>query len=89
MVDPEGAFRRLISRFPSNFVSVDPASVGAAPQFSSTDHLSSEAVAAFVDGELRSRLTCGPRATWRPAPSARRRWTPRGRPARRCANPGR
>jgi len=52
VVDPERAFRRLISRLPSNFVSVDPASAGATPQFSSTDHLSSEAVAAFVDGEL-------------------------------------
>lgn len=52
MVDPEGVFRRFVSRLPSNFVSVNPASTDAAPQFSSTDHLSSEAVAAFVDGEL-------------------------------------
>lgn len=56
MVDPGHAFRRALSRLPSllpsNFVSVDQAALQAPREFSSTDHLSAEAVAAFVDGEL-------------------------------------
>lgn len=51
MVD-EGLFRRALSWLPSNFVAVDPAALNAPPRFSSTDHLATEAVAAYVDGEL-------------------------------------
>ena len=52
MVDPGDVFRRALSWLPSNFVSVDEAALNAPRQFSSTDHLSTEAVAAYVDGEL-------------------------------------
>jgi len=52
MVDPGHVFRRALSWLPPNFVSVDEAALEAPRQFSSTDHLSAEAVAAFVDGEL-------------------------------------
>lgn len=52
MVDPGEAFRRALSWLPANFVSVDQAALNAPRQFSSTDHLSTEAVAAYVDGEL-------------------------------------
>ena len=52
MVDPGHVFRRALGWLPSNFVSVDQAALNAPPQFSSTDHLSIEAVAAYVDGEL-------------------------------------
>ncbi|KAF0846152.1 zf-HC2 domain-containing protein [Nocardia caishijiensis] len=34
-------------------MSVDPASSGRAPRFQPTEHLASEAIAAYVDGELR------------------------------------
>jgi anti-sigma factor RsiW len=60
MVDPGHAFRRALSRLPSwlpsNFVSVDQAALQAPKEFSSTDHLSPEAVAAFVDGELPMKI---------------------------------
>lgn len=52
MVDPGPMFRRALSRLPVNFVSVDYEALGAPPRFSSTDHLATEAVAAYVDGEL-------------------------------------
>lgn len=52
MVDPGHAFRRALSWLPANFVSVDEAAAAAPRQFSSTDHLAVEAVAAYVDGEL-------------------------------------
>ena len=52
MVDPGDMFRRALSWLPANFVSVDEAALSAPRQFSSTDHLSIEAVAAYVDGEL-------------------------------------
>jgi len=52
VVDPGDVFRRALSWLPSNFVSVDPAAQCAPRQFSSTDHLSIEAIAAYVDGEL-------------------------------------
>lgn len=64
MVDPgpeshRALFRRALSRLPSllpsNFVSVDQELLAAPRQFSSTDHLSTEAVAAFADGELPMR----------------------------------
>ena len=56
VVDPGEAFRRALSWLPSNFVSVDEASLSAPRQFSSTDHLSIEAVAAYVDGELPMKV---------------------------------
>lgn len=52
MVNPGEVFRRALSWLPSNFVSVDEAALNAPRQFSSTDHLSIEAIAAYVDGEL-------------------------------------
>ena len=52
MVDPGPMFRRALSWLPSNFVSVDNDALSAPPRFSSTDHLATEAVAAYVDGEL-------------------------------------
>ena len=52
MVDPGDVFRRALSWLPANFVSVDGSALNAPRQFSSTEHLSSEAVAAYVDGEL-------------------------------------
>jgi len=52
VVDPGDVFRRALSWLPPNFVSVDQAALGAPRQFSSTDHLSTEAIAAYVDGEL-------------------------------------
>lgn len=52
MVDPGHAFRRAFSWLPSQFASQSDAPVGPR-QFGSTEHLSTEAIAAFVDGELR------------------------------------
>jgi hypothetical protein len=46
-------FRRAFSWLPSQFAPQSDAPVGAPRQFSSTEHLSTEAIAAFVDGELR------------------------------------
>lgn len=43
---------RTLSWLPQNFVSVDHEALAAPPRFSSTDHLATEAVAAYVDGEL-------------------------------------
>ncbi|MBU8811551.1 anti-sigma E factor RseA [Mycolicibacterium goodii] len=53
MVDPGHVFRRAFSWLPSQFASQSDAPVGAPRQFGSTEHLSVEAIAAFVDGELR------------------------------------
>ena len=52
MVDPGQAFRRAFSWLPAQFASQSDAPVGPR-QFGSTEHLSTEAIAAFVDGELR------------------------------------
>jgi len=52
MVDPGDVFRRAFSWLPSQFASQSDAPVGPR-QFGSTEHLSTEAVAAFVDEELR------------------------------------
>jgi len=52
MADPGHVFRRAISWLPSQFASQTDAPVGPR-QFGSTEHLSTEAIAAFVDGELR------------------------------------
>ena len=52
MVDPGHVFRRAFSWLPAQFASQSEAPVGPR-QFGSTEHLSTEAVAAFVDGELR------------------------------------
>jgi len=49
MVDPGHVFRRAFSWLPSQFASQSDAPVGPR-QFGSTEHLSTEAVAAFVDG---------------------------------------
>ncbi|MCW2653409.1 MAG: hypothetical protein JWR32_4385 [Mycobacterium sp.] len=53
MVDRGHVFRRAFSWLPSPFASQNDAPVGAPREFGSTEHLSSEAIAAFVDGELR------------------------------------
>jgi anti-sigma factor RsiW len=53
MVDPGHVFRRAFSWLPSQFAAQSDAPVGAQRQFGSTEHLSTEAIAAFVDGELR------------------------------------
>lgn len=55
MVDPGHVFRRALSWLPSNFVSQNDAPVGSPRQFNSTEHLSTEAIAAFVDGELQMK----------------------------------
>jgi len=52
MVDPGHVFRRAFSWLPSQFASKVMRPVGPR-QFGSTEHLSTEAIAAFVDGELR------------------------------------
>ncbi len=52
MVDPGHVFRRAFSWLPARFASQSDEPVGPR-QFGSTEHLSTEAVAAFVDGELR------------------------------------
>ncbi|HLR99956.1 MAG TPA: anti-sigma E factor RseA [Mycolicibacillus parakoreensis] len=53
MADPGHVFRRAFSWLPSQFAPQSDAPVGAPRQFGSTEHLSPEAIAAFVDGELR------------------------------------
>jgi hypothetical protein len=53
MADPGHVFRRAFSWLPSPFASQSDTPVGAPRQFGSTEHLSTEAIAAFVDGELR------------------------------------
>lgn len=52
MFDPGHAFRRAFSWLPTQFAAQSSAPVGPR-QFGSTEHLSIEAIAAFVDGELR------------------------------------
>jgi anti-sigma factor RsiW len=52
MVDPGYVFRRAFSWLPAQLAAQSDAPVGPRP-FGSTEHLSIEAVAAFVDGELR------------------------------------
>ncbi len=52
MVDPGHVFRRAFSWLPSQFASQSDAPVGPR-QFGSTEHLSTEAIAAYADGELR------------------------------------
>lgn len=52
MVD-RGGFRRAFAWLPAQFASQSDAPVGAPRRFGSTEHLSSEAIAAYVDGELR------------------------------------
>jgi anti-sigma factor RsiW len=53
MVDRGEVFRRAFSWLPAQFASQSDAPVGAPRRFGSTEHLSTEAIAAFVDGELR------------------------------------
>ena len=52
MVDQGHVFRRAFSWLPTQFASQSDAPVGPR-QFGSTEHLSTEAIAAFVDGELK------------------------------------
>jgi hypothetical protein len=52
MVDPAYVFRRAFSWLPTQFASQSDQPVGPR-RFGSTEHLSTEAIAAFVDGELR------------------------------------
>ncbi|MCV7280383.1 RNA polymerase subunit sigma-70 [Mycolicibacterium flavescens] len=52
MTDRGHVFRRAFSWLPAQFASQSDAPVGPR-QFGSTEHLSTEAIAAFVDGELR------------------------------------
>lgn len=52
MAERGRVFRRAFSWLPMQFASQSSAPVGAPRQFGSTEHLSTEAVAAFVDGEL-------------------------------------
>lgn len=52
MFDRGHVFRRF-TRLPAQFASQSDAPVGAPRQFGSTEHLSTEAIAAYVDGELR------------------------------------
>jgi len=52
MVDPGHVFRRAFAWLPTQLASQSDAPVGPR-QFGSTEHLSIEAIAAFVDGELR------------------------------------
>ena len=53
MADRGQVFRRAFSWLPAQFASQSNVPIGAPRQFGSTEHLSIEAVAAFVDGELR------------------------------------
>ncbi len=53
MADRGHVFRRAFSWLPAQLASQSDAPVGAPRQFGSTEHLSVEAIAAFVDGELR------------------------------------
>src|ERR1700739_2394611 len=53
MPDRGEVFRRAFSWLPAQFASQSDAPVGATRRFGSTEHLSSEAIAAVVDGELR------------------------------------
>jgi hypothetical protein len=52
MFDPGHVFRRAFSWLPTQFASQSSGPVGPR-EFGSTEHLSTEAIAAFVDGELR------------------------------------
>jgi anti-sigma factor RsiW len=52
MADPGDVFRRAFSWLPAQFASQSDEPVGPR-RFGSTEHLSTEAIAAFVDGELR------------------------------------
>ena len=77
MVDPGHVFRRAFSWLPAQFASQSDAPVGPR-QFGSTEHLSIEAIAAFVDGELRMNAHLRAATTCRCARSARPRSTPSG-----------
>lgn len=53
MADRGHVFRRAFSWLPAQFASQSDEPVGAPRQFGSTEHLSTDAIVAFVDGELR------------------------------------
>src|ERR1700721_1713350 len=61
MADRGHVFRRAFSWLPAQFASQSDAPVGAPREFGSTEHLSIEAIAAFVDGELRMTEPLPPR----------------------------
>ena len=52
MADPGDVFRRAFSWLPTQLAAQSEGPVGPR-RFGSTEHLSTEAIAAFVDGELR------------------------------------
>ena len=82
-------FRRAFSWLPSQFASQSDAPVGAPRQFGSTEHLSTEAIAAFVDGELR--MTAHLRAAHHLSlcPQCAAEVEAIARPAPRCGDPAR
>lgn len=53
VADLGSVFRRAVSWLPAGFIAIVDVVEDAPRQFGSTEHLSSEAVAAYVDGELR------------------------------------
>jgi hypothetical protein len=53
MFEPGPVFRRAFSWLPTQFASQSDAPVGAPRQFLSTEHLSTEVISSYVDGELR------------------------------------
>lgn len=55
MLEPGPKFRKAFTWLPSYLASQSDSPVGAVRRFGSTEHLSTEAVAAFVDGELQMR----------------------------------
>ena len=71
MVDRGPLFRRALSWLPAQFASQSDAPVGAPRRFGSTEHLSTEAIAAYVDGELRMKSTCARRASSFAVPAVR------------------
>lgn len=92
MADPGSVghvFRRAFSWLPAQFASQSDAPVGAPRQFRSTEHLSIEAIAAFVDGELRMNAHLRAAHHLRCVPNARPKWTTKVVPAPLCAIPTR
>jgi hypothetical protein len=53
MFDREHVFRRAFSWLPAHFASQSDTPVGAPREFRSTEHLSTEMISSYVDGEVR------------------------------------
>jgi hypothetical protein len=53
MFDREHVFRRAFAWLPAHFASQSDTPVGAPREFGSTEHLSTEMISSFVDGEVR------------------------------------